>query len=88
MSTFQKLLLAILSGQSDGNVSFTDLTRLLHRLGFATRVKGSHHIFWRNEIAEILNLQPLGSKAKPYQVIQVRELIVKYRLSQLEADDE
>jgi virulence-associated protein VapD len=88
VSTFQKLLLTILSGQSDGNISFNDLTRFLQRLGFSTRTKGSHHIFWRDEVAEILNLQSVGSKAKPYQVKQVRELIVKYQLSQMEADDE
>jgi hypothetical protein len=29
---------------------------------------------------EILNLQPKGSHAKPYQVRQVREIIVRYRL--------
>lgn len=32
-------------------------------------------------IAEILNVQPKGRNAKPYQVKQVRTVIVKYRLS-------
>jgi hypothetical protein len=30
---------------------------------------------------EIINLQPKGSKAKPYQVKQVRNLILKYKLA-------
>ncbi|MCH7565329.1 MAG: type II toxin-antitoxin system HicA family toxin [Gemmatimonadetes bacterium] len=58
-----------------------DLRRLLERLGFDERTKGSHHIFTRVGVAEILNIQPKGSKAKAYQVKQVRQLILKYRLA-------
>jgi predicted RNA binding protein YcfA (HicA-like mRNA interferase family) len=53
---------------------------LLRRLGFSERIRGSHHIFTREDVAEILNLQPKGAKAKPYQVKQVRGVIVRYRL--------
>jgi len=49
--------------------------------GFTERIRGDHHIFTKIGIEEILNLQPLGSKAKAYQVKQVRELILKYRLA-------
>lgn len=42
--------------------------------------KGSHHIYYREDIPEIVNIQPNGSKAKPYQVKQVRQIIVKYKL--------
>jgi predicted RNase H-like HicB family nuclease len=49
-------------------------------LGFVERIKGSHHIFIREGVEEILNLQPLGSKSKAYQVKQVRGVILKYRL--------
>ncbi len=59
---------------------FADLCQLLRRLGFEERMRGSHHIFTRDDIAEILNLQPSGSNAKPYQVKQVRGVILKYRL--------
>ena len=45
------------------------------------RTKGSHHIFTKEGIPEILNLQPKGSAAKPYQVRQVRGVILKYRLA-------
>jgi len=54
---------------------------LLRSLGFAERVKGDHHICTMDGVAEILNLQPKGGKAKPYQVKQVRELILKYGLT-------
>ncbi len=50
-------------------------------LGFEERIRGSHRIFKREDIDEILTLQPRGSKAKPYQVKQVRNLILKYRLA-------
>jgi predicted RNA binding protein YcfA (HicA-like mRNA interferase family) len=55
--------------------------RLLGQLGFTLRVKGSHHIFTRDGVDEIINLQPKGSLAKPYQVKQVRELILKHQLA-------
>jgi hypothetical protein len=41
---------------------------------------GSHRIFYKENISEIVNIQPLGSKAKPYQVKQVRAIILKYKL--------
>jgi hypothetical protein len=47
------------------------------------RLGGSHHIFHRDGVAEILSLQPRGTQAKPYQVRQVREVIVKYGLASL-----
>jgi predicted RNA binding protein YcfA (HicA-like mRNA interferase family) len=81
MSNARKTLDRILSGQADANIAFTDLLRLLGKLGFVTRVKGSHHIFHQTGIEEILNLQPKGSQAKPDQVRQVREVVLKYRLS-------
>ena len=80
MSKLQKLINLILSGQSDGNVSFSELCSLLMRLGFESRVRGSHHIFWKQGVQEIINVQAKGGFAKAYQVKQVRDLIVKYRL--------
>lgn len=53
-------------------------------LSFKGRIKDSHHIFYRDDIQEIINIQPIEGKAKAYQVKQVRNLIVKYKL----ADDE
>jgi hypothetical protein len=53
----------------------------LKRLGFAERIRGDHYIFSKDGVEEILNLQPKGAQAKPYQVKQVRAVIVKYRLA-------
>ena len=78
----EKLLKSVLAGTSDPNVYFQDLCNLLKRLGFAERVRGDHFIFTRPDIEEILNLQPIGSKAKPYQVKQVRCVILKYKLGE------
>ena len=53
---------------------------LMHHLGFDERIRGSHHIFSKEGVEEILNLQPKGAMAKPYQVKQVRHVILKYRM--------
>ena len=80
MSKTTKLIAKILSGASDKNIDFGDLVALLKHFEFNCRIKGSHHIFYKNEVDEIINLQPLGNnKAKPYQVKQVRNIIVKYK---------
>jgi hypothetical protein len=78
----KRVLQQILSGASDANVRFDDLRLLLAGLGFAERVRGDHHIFSKTGVAEILNLQPRGSLAKPYQVKQVRAVIVRYKLAE------
>ena len=80
MGQFEKLLIRILSGSKDKDIKFDDLCKVLLTLGFENRIKGSHHIFYKDGIEEILNIQPLNSKAKPYQVKQVRQLILKYKL--------
>ena len=80
MSKASKIEIQILSGRSDVNIEFNDLRRLLISYGFEERIKGSHHIFARDGVEEIINIQPIGSKAKAYQVKQVRNLILKYKL--------
>ena len=80
MSQFQKLMMVLLSGRSDSNITFFELTKLLARVGFDSRIKGSHHIFTKSGVEEILNLQPRAALAKPYQVKQVRDVLIKYRL--------
>ncbi len=80
MGKYEKLILQILSGTSDANTKFEDLCNLLKRLGFEMRVKGSHHMFRKEGILEKINLQREGDEAKPYQVKQVRSIILKYKL--------
>lgn len=57
---------------------------MLLQLGFDERTRSSHHIFRKAGIEEKINLQKDGSHAKPYQVRQVRSVLLKYRLG----DDE
>jgi len=81
VARFDELLSRILRGASDANIPFNQLRNLLRRLGFSERIRGDHHIFTMNGVEEIINLQPKGNKTKPYQVKQVRGVIVKYHLS-------
>ena len=80
MSQYEKLLFSILSGAQDRNISFSDLQTVLDRLGFQCRIKGDHFIYTKDGVEEIINIQPAGNKAKPYQVKQVRNIILKYQL--------
>lgn len=77
-----KVLQRVLSGTSDANIRFEDLCQLLMKLGFEMRVRGSHHIFRKSGVEEKINLQREGSDAKPYQVRQVRTVILKYHLGE------
>lgn len=82
MSKAEKLAAKILNGRSDRNFAFDDLCYILERAGFAARPgKGSHRIYYKDGVVEIINVQPRNGKAKPYQVKQVRELILKYKIA-------
>ena len=80
MSKQEKFIVTLLSGGSDHNLNFDDLTKLLLSLDFQCRVKGSHHIFFKQGVEEILNLQAKGKLAKGYQVKQFRDVLVRYQL--------
>ncbi len=82
-SRTEKVLEQILRGTADANIPFAGLRQLLQVLGFDERIRGSHHIFTKDGVKEILNLQPKGNKAKPYQAKQVRHVILKYKLGGL-----
>ncbi len=81
MGEHEKLYEHVVLRRSDANVPFAGLRGLLKRLGFEERIKGDHHIFTRSHVEEILNLQPQNGKGKPYQVKQVRGVILKYNLT-------
>ncbi len=81
MTKYSKLLDKILSGRSDSNLDFDNLRRLLKRLGFEERTRGSHHVFVRSGIYDMINLQREGRLAKPYQVRQVRAVITAHALT-------
>jgi predicted RNA binding protein YcfA (HicA-like mRNA interferase family) len=74
------ILLDVLKGTKDQNIKFSDLQKLLTALGFEYRVRGDHFIYYKSGVEEIINIQPQGNKAKPYQVKQIRSLVLKYRM--------
>ena len=81
MASVPKILAAILSARADANTRFADLRRLLNYLGFDERIRGDHFIYTREGIVEIINLQPASAgKAKPYQVKQIRQIVLQYGL--------
>ncbi len=82
MGKYTKVLASVLSGRSDTNIAFNDLRNLLLSLHFSERIRGAHFIYTKSGVEEILNIQPKGNKAKPYQVKQVRNVIVQYGLGE------
>jgi predicted RNA binding protein YcfA (HicA-like mRNA interferase family) len=80
----RKTLEKILAGSS--NIAFADMCRLVEGFGFhLARVRGSHHIFAHPDVPELVNLQEVGGKAKPYQIRQFLKLVEEYNL-ELEVD--
>ncbi|HXP87426.1 MAG TPA: type II toxin-antitoxin system HicA family toxin [Bryobacteraceae bacterium] len=69
-----------MSGTADAAIRFEDLCHLLESLGFEKRVRGSHHIFRKDGVVAKVNLQRAGAQAKPYQVKQVRAMILEAKL--------
>ncbi len=57
MMAYGKLLKMVLSGRADANIRFDELRNLLTRLGFEERSRGSHHIFVRPGVEELINLR-------------------------------
>ena len=76
----EKTLARLLSGTADAAIRFDDLCQVLESLGFEKRVRGSHHLFRKSGVEERINLQREGTNAKPYQVKQVRSVILKSKL--------
>ena len=81
MSKADKTLEKILSGNADANIRFDDVLSLMPRLGFRLRIRGSHHIFTRPGIEVLIDLQPVHGKCKPYQVRQIRDVLIKFNIA-------
>jgi len=81
MSRPKKTLDAVLNGGSDANIAFKDLCGLLEYLGFDVRIRGSHRIYTRADVSTIINIQPKRNQAKPVQVKQVRNVIIRNGLA-------
>ena len=84
MGRHETTLSRVLGGRADAAIGFDALCALLRRLDFDERVRGSHHLFRREGVAELINLQRDGAHAKPYQVRQVRAILRRYGLVTLE----
>ena len=68
----------VMNGNRDNNIRFTDIQKMLKSFKFGCRIKGDHFIYYRDDIPEIINIQPNGNKAKGYEVKQIRLLFNKY----------
>jgi predicted RNA binding protein YcfA (HicA-like mRNA interferase family) len=76
----RKLLQKALS--SPQNVRFSEIVMLVEAFGFRlSRVKGSHHIFVHPQVRELVNLQDVDGRAKPYQIRQFLRLVERYNLT-------
>ena len=75
----KKFLAKIIGGSK--NVKFAEMVNLVEGFGFRlSRTEGSHYIFTRPDIPELVNLQKIKGEAKPYQVRQFLKLVEKYNL--------
>lgn len=82
MTTKEKLRKKLMDGKSDKNFSFEELCTFVQQVGFTLRgLKGSHSVFYKEGVSEIINLQRTrDGKAKPYQVRQIRDIVLRYHL--------
>ena len=75
----RKLLQKLIAGSK--NVRFNEATTIAEAFGFRLdRISGSHHIFLHPDLSELVNLQNVKGKAKPYQIKQLLKIIEKYNL--------
>jgi len=75
----RKLLEKALAGSKD--IRFSEAVVLAEGFGFRlSRTSGSHHIFVHPQVQELVNLQNVHGKAKPYQIRQLLQLVERYDL--------
>ena len=80
MNRHERLVETILDGRSDANIRFSEVRALMRYLGFDERIRGSHHIYRMEGVVEKVNLQRDNGSAKPYQVRQIRRILLRYHL--------
>jgi predicted RNA binding protein YcfA (HicA-like mRNA interferase family) len=79
MTKKQKLIQKLLSGSK--NIRFSEAQTAIVAFGFhLTRISGSHHIYTHPDVSELINLQNINGKAKPYQIKQFLEIVERYNL--------
>lgn len=73
---FKKLL------AGSANIRFIEFVRVVEAFGFRLdRTSGSHRIYVHPKVREVLSLQSVNAKAKPYQIRQFLDLVEAYNLS-------
>jgi hypothetical protein len=83
MTRRQKLIEKI--QYNPAGVRFQEICRLAEQMGFPKRGgKGSHIVYEKDGVDEILTFQDRKGMAKPYQVKQLLAVIEKYRLGERE----
>ena len=81
----RKLLKKLIAGSK--NVRFSEATTIAEAFGFRLdRISGSHHIFLHPDLPELVNLQNVKGKAKPYQIKQLLKIIKKHNLHMEDSD--
>lgn len=80
LPTYEKIYHEVMSGTKDNSIRFSEIQKLLDVLHFKCRIKGDHFIYYKDGVEEIINIQPDGNKAKAYQVKQIRNIILKYKM--------
>ena len=77
----KKIYASVINGKSDNSIKYMDFENLVVDLGFKfKRQEGSHAMYYRKDINEFMNIQNDKSKAKAYQVKQLRSIIKKHNL--------
>ena len=71
---------AVLSGRCDNNMKFRDLQKLILDLGMIFQNQEGSHMRYRHPKGAAVNIQNRKGNAKPYQVKQVRDMIIEYHL--------
>ncbi len=78
MGKYEKLYAAIMSGMHDSNIRFSEIQTLLRKMGAEERCRGGDHfIYTFSGLEDIINIQPAGNNAKPYQVKQIRRFLAE-----------
>lgn len=79
MTKKRKLIQKLLSGTK--NIRFSDAQVAVEAFGFQlARISGSHYIYIHPDVPELINLQDVNGKAKPYQIKQFFEIVERYNL--------
>ncbi|MDR3554618.1 MAG: type II toxin-antitoxin system HicA family toxin [Syntrophobacteraceae bacterium] len=74
-----KLLQKLLSGSK--NIRFSEAVSCAKAFGFElSRITGDHHIYVHPQVPELVNLQDVDGKAKPYQIKELLEIIERHNL--------